>query len=357
MKQEKFIYNNRFITESGESIEPLEICYHHTDNYTPGKRVIWICHALTANSNPLEWWEGLVGPGKLFDTEKFYIICANVLGSCYGSSGPASYNKEGKRYLLGFPQVTVRDRVRAHNLLREALGIEKIDLITGGSIGGFQALEWAVTYPDIIKGLVLIACSARVSPWATAFNESQRMALLADSTFLGFAKDNNISGGKKGLEAARSIALLSYRSYEGYGITQKESHEDSLFAKKACSYQQYQGEKLSNRFDAYSYYTLTKSIDSHNVGRNRGGVEKALSQIEAKTLVIGIDSDVLFPIEEQRFMAKNIEGASFVQIESLFGHDGFLLEYPKTANAIQNTFPELFNSKSIKSNNKVYAGS
>ncbi len=357
MKQEKFIYNNKFITESGESIEPLEICYHHTDNYTPKKRVIWICHALTANSNPLEWWDGLVGPGKLFDTEEFYIICANILGSCYGSCDPTSYNKEGKRYLLDFPKVTVRDSVKAHNLLREALRIEKIDLITGGSVGGFQALEWVITYPKIIKGLVLIACNAGVSPWATAFKESQRMALLADSTFLDFAKENNISGGKKGLEAARSIALLSYRSYKGYEATQKEPHEDWLFAKKACSYQRYQGEKLSNRFDAYSYYTLTKSIDSHNVGRNRGSIEKALSQIEAKTVVIGIDSDLLFPIEEQLFMAENIPGAHFVQIESLFGHDGFLLEYPQTASAIQNIFPELFNSKSIKSNNKVYAGS
>lgn len=354
MKREVFRYSGKFETESGEIIEPLEICYHHTANYSPGKKVIWICHALTANSNPVEWWEGLTGAGKLFDTEKFYIICANVLGSCYGSSGPASYDKEGRQYLLSFPQVTVRDSVKAHNILREVLGIEHIDLITGGSIGGFQALEWAVTYPGLVKNLVLIACNSQVSPWGTAFNESQRMALLADPSF----KDQvSIDGGKSGLEAARSIALLSYRSYEGYGISQKEPDGEHLFAQKACSYQQYQGDKLSARFDAYSYYTLTKSIDSHNVGRNRGGLVKALSQITANTLVIGIDSDVLFPIEEQQFMANHIPNARFAAIKSLFGHDGFLLEFRQTEEVIKNCYPHIFSTIKTTINKKVYAGS
>ncbi len=353
MKREVFRYFEKFETESGEVIDSLEICYHHSANYSPDKRVIWICHALTANSNPTEWWDGLTGPGKLFDTDKFYIICANVLGSCYGTTGPTSVDKDGKEYLLRFPQVTVRDTVKAHNILREALGIEQIDLITGGSIGGFQALEWAVTYSHIVDKLALIACNARVSPWGTAFNESQRLALLADPTF---AEQRDSNGGKKGLETARSIALLSYRSYEGYGISQKEPDRDFLFAKRAGSYQQYQGEKLSARFDAYSYFTLTKSIDSHNIGRGRGGVVNALSKIKAHTLVIGIDSDVLFPIEEQRFMADNIPNATLMEIKSLFGHDGFLLEYRQTSDAVLNTFPDLFNSITTV-NKKVYAGS
>lgn len=353
MKREVFRYSGKFETESGEVIDSLEICYHHSANYSPDKRVIWICHALTANSNPTEWWDGLTGPGKLFDTDKFYIICANVLGSCYGTTGPTSVDKDGKEYLLRFPQVTVRDTVKAHNILREALGIEQIDLITGGSIGGFQALEWAVTYSHIVDKLALIACNARVSPWGTAFNESQRLALLADPTF---AEQRDSNGGKKGLETARSIALLSYRSYEGYGISQKEPDRDFLFAKRAGSYQQYQGEKLSARFDAYSYFTLTKSIDSHNIGRGRGGVVNALSKIKAHTLVIGIDSDVLFPIEEQRFMADNIPNATLMEIKSLFGHDGFLLEYRQTSDAVLNTFPDLFNSITTV-NKKVYAGS
>jgi homoserine O-acetyltransferase len=327
-------YTKTFTFECGKTIDNLEICYHTNGEYSKGKKVVWICHALTANSNPEEWWDLLVGKGKIFDTEKYFIICVNMLGSCYGSSGPASFNADAKRknkstnhtnlYLLDFPEISVRDIVEAHKIVRNHIGIKWIDLIVGCSIGGFQALEWSISEPDLFNYSVLIACNARVSPWATAFNESQRMAISADSTF---GEQNDITGGKKGLETARSIALLSYRTYIGYEITQKEESEDTFFAHKACSYQQYQGKKLASRFDAYSYYYLTQFIDSHNVGRNRGGIERALSQIKAKTICIGIDSDVLFPVEEQKFLAKHIRNAEYFEITSPFGHDGFLLEW------------------------------
>ncbi len=332
MKKAFFEYKNPFIFESGERLEKLDICYHYTDNLDKKKRVIWICHALTANSNPEEWWSDLTGPGKLFDTTKYTIICANMIGSCYGSSGPSSYDSKDKRHLLSFPKVTVRDIVNSQNLLRKHLGIEHIDVVVGGSIGGFQALEWSIMFPDIIKNLILLACNARVSPWGTAFNESQRMALFSDSTF---QKQKNLEGGKLGLATARSIALLSYRSYSGYGTTQQEEDSTSLFAKKACSYQQYQGKKLVDRFDAYSYYTLTKSVDSHNVGRERGSVSQALSLIKASTLIIGIDSDMLFPVEEQIYLNKNINNSMYEQISSQFGHDGFLLEWEKIETEIK----------------------
>lgn len=340
MEREIYKYNKPFKLESGKITDSLEICYHHSGGYEPGQKVIWICHALTANSNPQEWWSGLVGPGKLFDTEKFYVICANMLGSCYGSSGPASPGANGKPQLLNFPQVTVRDTVAAHNLLREHLEIEKIDLIIGGSIGGFQALEWSIMYPDIVKNMVLIGCNAQVSPWGAAFNESQRMALKADPTF---EQQESLNGGKAGLEAARSIALLSYRSYDGYSKSQSEDERDFLFADKACSYQRYQGEKLSVRFDAYSYYILTKCIDSHNVARGRGGLERALSAINAETLVIGIDNDNLFPIEEQIYLSRAIKGARFAIVHSLYGHDGFLLEWQQTERILRDNF-QLFNN-------------
>ncbi len=332
MKRETFKYNKPFIFESGESLDSLEICYNHSGNFSDGKKVIWICHALTANSDPEDWWEDLVGQGKLFDTEKYAIICANMIGSCYGSSGPASFKDSSSRYLLSFPKVTVRDIVRAHNLLREHLGIDTIDLVVGGSIGGFQALEWSIIYPEIVRNMVLLACNAKVSPWGTAFNESQRMALYADSTF---EEQNDIDGGKQGLAVARSIALISYRSFHGYGITQQENDDDFLFAQRACSYQQYQGKKLKERFDAYSYYTLSKSVDSHNVGRGRGGVENALSTIKANTLIIGIDSDMLFPLEEQVYLYNKIDHSNFEKISSQFGHDGFLLEWREITNAIK----------------------
>lgn len=332
MIREVFKYRDGFIFESGERLEELDIVYHHTGNRRPGREVIWICHALTANSNPEEWWDGLVGPGKLFDTLKYYIICANMIGSCYGSSGPSTLSPSGEPYLLSFPQVTVRDIVRAHNLLREELGIEYIDLIAGGSIGGFQALEWSIMFPGIIRNLLVIACNARVSAWGTAFNESQRMALFADSTF---AEAKNIKGGERGLRGARSIALISYRSYKGYYLTQSEKDEDALFAEMACSYQQYQGKKLSDRFDAYSYYTLTRSVDSHNCGRGRGGVEKALDKIMANTVVVGIDSDNLFPVEEQKLLHKYIKNSKLELLESEWGHDGFLLEWEQTQKIVK----------------------
>ncbi|MCK9627994.1 MAG: homoserine O-acetyltransferase [Bacteroidales bacterium] len=322
-----------FELECGDSLKQIDICYHSTDNYKAGREVIWICHALTANSNPEEWWPDLVGKGKLFDTDKYTVICANMLGSCYGSTGPSSYDENGKQFLLSFPGITVRDIVRSQNLLREYLGIEKIDLIVGGSIGGFQAIEWSIMYPEKVENMVLLACNARVSPWGTAFNESQRLALFSDNSF---EKQQNLDGGAKGLEAARSIALLSYRSFRGYGITQNESDEDKLFADRACSYQRYQGKKLRDRFDAYSYYCLTKSIDSHNAGRGRGGVCNALSTISANTLIIGIDSDVLFPVEEQKLLADNIKNGTLEIISSDFGHDGFLLEWQSIENKIKN---------------------
>ncbi|MDR0754970.1 MAG: homoserine O-acetyltransferase [Prevotellaceae bacterium] len=338
MKKHILKYNKPFTFECGKTLNGLELCYHTSNEYSADKTTIWICHALTANSDPEEWWNVLVGKDRFFDTDKYFIICVNMLGSCYGSSGPASVdidaankNKSTDFYLLDFPEVSVRDIVEAHKIVKNHIGIKKIDLIIGGSIGGFQALEWTVSEPELFKYSVLIACNARVSAWGTAFNESQRMAILADETF---GEQKNINGGKKGLEAARTVALLSYRSYEGYRLTQFENDDDVLFANKACSYQQYQGKKLSNRFDAYSYYSLTKSIDSHNVGRNREGIKKALSMVKAKTICIGIKGDVLFPVDEQKFLAKHIRDAEYFEIISQFGHDGFLLEHEQIKNIL-----------------------
>jgi homoserine O-acetyltransferase len=221
--------------------------------------------------------------------------------------------------------------VKAHELLRLHLGIEYIDLLTGGSSGGFQALEWAIGNPSLAGALCLIACNARISPWATALNESQRMALLADPTF---GPEEEPLAGRRGLAAARSIALLSYRSYAGYCQTQSEHQDDVLIASKACSYQQYQGKKLADRFSPYSYYTLTFSLDSHNVGRNRGGTGKALSRIKTRTLCIGIDSDILFPLSEMETLARHIPGAVLEVISSDFGHDGFLLEHEQITSSL-----------------------
>lgn len=335
MEKRIYIHNGAFPLECGGTIENLEICYHISRDFRPGaeegKKVVWITHALTANSDPSDWWDVLVGEGKFLDPRKYTIVCANILGSCYGSTSPSSTNPAtGKPYLLDFPKTTVRDVATCHNILMEHLGIEKIDLLTGGSVGGFQALEWSIMFPRKIRNLVLLACNCRFTPWGSAFNESMRMALYADPTFA------RGEGGKAGLAAARSIALISYRSFEGYNTTQFEQDEDCTFPQRAGSYQRYQGKKLVDRFDAYSYLNMLNLTDSHNVGRHRGGVEKALGSIKANTVCVGIDSDGLFPTVEQKFMAHHIPGARYREITSAFGHDGFLLEWEQIKEVIES---------------------
>ena len=327
MVRHEYIHDGAFEFEAGGSIEGLKVVYHCSEKEwqkDDSRKVIWICHALTANSDAQDWWPELVGPGRLFNTDEYFVICANMLGSAYGSSGPASINPvTGTPYYFDFPKVTVRDIVRANDLVRRHLGIQKINLMVGGSIGGFQSVEWAIMEPELFEKAVFIACSARGTPWLTAWEESQRLALEADPSFRAC---ESLKGGEAGLRCARSIALISYRSYEGYNATQQETDEDCMFADRAGSYQRYQGKKLADRFDAYSYYYLSDSVNSNNVGRGRGGVEKALGQIKADCTVIGIDSDCLFPVCEQKLIAAAVPGAKYHEITSKFGHDGFLLE-------------------------------
>ena len=325
MQSHKLITNSPFHFEAGGSIDRLEVVYHTSPHSRrPGEKVVWICHALTANSDPEDWWPELVGPGKFFDTDKYYIVCANMLGSPYGSSSPASINPEtGKPYLLSFPRVTVRDIVNANILVRKELGIESIDLILGASIGGFQAIEWVVMEPDAIKKCVFVASDVRVSPYLTAYEEAQRMAIEADPTFREAA---DLKGGETGLRCARAIALISYRNYECYCKSQAEADDDTLFAGRAASYERYQGKKLSDRFDAYTYWYLADSVDSHNIGRGRGGVENALKSVKAEMTVVGIDSDDLFPASQMRAIAAMLPGSKYLTMTSIYGHDGFLLE-------------------------------
>lgn len=310
--------------ESGETLDGLEIGYHTYGRLNAAKdNVVWVCHALTANSDVFDWWKGFVGEGYFFNPDEHFIVCANVLGSAYGTTSPLSINPAtGKPYYLTFPQYTTRDMVAVHQLLATELGIEDIYILMGGSLGGQQALEWSVMEPDRIKQLILIATNAKHSPWGIAFNESQRLALQADATF----NSETPEGGSAGLKAARSMALLSYRGYKAYNIKQHEDDDTKTDDYRASSYQSYQGQKLVNRFNAYSYWYLTKVMDSHHAGRNRGSLEKALSTIKAQTLVIGITSDILFPIEEQQYLFRHIPKAAYSEFDSYFAHDAFLIE-------------------------------
>src|SRR4030042_5840448 len=239
-------YNHPFKTETGAYLPELEIAYNTYGTLNnSADNVIWVCHALTANSDVEAWWPGMVGENCLFDPAKYYIVCANVLVSCYGTTGPASVNPEtGKPCLREFPLITVRDLVNVHEILRNYLGINKIHTIIGASIGGYQALEYSIMYPELIRRLIILASGARQTPWALAFSESMRLAMEADQTFMA----NDPEGGKKGLKAARSIALISYRTVNAYNQTQKEDDDEKLTNFKAASYQAYQGDKLVKRF-------------------------------------------------------------------------------------------------------------
>lgn len=337
-----FNYTKPFTLESGVTLPGYHLAYTTHGKLNAAKdNVVWIFHALTANSNPLEWWPGLVGEGKFFDPAKYFIICVNKPGSPYGSISPLSINPEtGQPYYHQFPVFTIRDMIRTYQQLKDHLGIKKIFIGLGGSTGGMQLLEWSIEEPELFEHIVPIATNAALSPWAIAFNASQRLAIEADETWLEEKPD----AGQRGLAAARSIALLSYRHYNGYDITQPrdkafvELSKEAVYA--ADNYQRYQGLKLVNRFNVISYYRLSQSMDSHDVGRNRNGVEKALKQVKARTLVIGIVSDMLYPISEQEYLQKTIPGAQLLSIASDFGHDGFLLEYEKIETALKHFIGE-----------------
>jgi homoserine O-acetyltransferase len=334
-----FDYNSEFVLESGQSLPSLRLAYHTFGKLNDKKdNIVWICHALTANSNPLEWWDILIGENKTINPEDHFIICVNILGSCYGSTNALSENpKTGQPFYHDFPFFTIRDIANSIDLLRQELqsklGFEKIWLCIGGSMGGQQAMEWAIKKPNLIENLILIATNAKHTAWGIAFNSSQRLAIENDFTW----KESNPKAGINGMKVARSIALLSYRNYEAYNLTQTNNDERTQnFSSE--SYQVYQGEKLAQRFDAFAYYNLSKAMDSHDVGRNRGGIEKALSQINAKTVVVSITNDVLFPSEDQQILAKYIPNSTYFEIKSPYGHDGFLLEGEKLGKIVADSF-------------------
>ena len=329
-----------FSLEGGEIIENLQIGYSTCGRLNEDKsNVIWVCHSLTSDSKVLEWWGGLFGEDGLFDPSDYYIICPNILGSCYGTSGPASPRDERRPLLDQFPRFTIRDMAKLHETLRKKLAIDSISVLIGASIGGQQALEWSILIPTIFDKIVLLATNARHSPYGIAFNESQRMAIFADASY----GNGNLDDAKGGLAAARSIAMLSYRSYNGYKEGQCEESLDKCSNYKAESYQRYQGEKLSNRFNAYCYVSLSRAMDSHNVGRDRNGIDKALQEIKKETLIIGISSDNLFPISEQKFLADNIPNAHLSIIDSKYGHDGFLIETDQISKLIEDFMFNNFN--------------
>ena len=309
-----------FDLEAGGQFPALQL--HYSISGDPERQpVVWVFHALTANDDPTQWWPGLFGPEGHYGTG-YAVICANVIGSPYGSTCPTNYGGVPSK----FPLITVRDTVRAQLALAAHLGIEHIHTLIGGSFGGYQALEFAYAFTGQVDHLILLATGAEEKPWNKAIHEAQRLAIEADQSYA-------TGDGALGLKAARGIGMLNYRTSEQFNASQADS-DDDLNNFRAPSYIRYQGQKLVDRFDAASYYALTQQLDSHQLGRGRGGISAALSSISVKTLVLGIDSDVLIPVSVQKELVNHLPDSRYEELKSTFGHDGFLLEYKQITNHI-----------------------
>lgn len=292
-----------------------------------------VCHALTGDADAARWWAPLFGPGKALDPTRDFIVCSNVLGGCAGSSGPTSMHPDGEAWGGRFPAISVRDQVRAQIRLADALGIRRIRLVLGGSMGGLQALEWALLDPARVGAVASVAASASHSAWCLALNEAQRMALRADPDFLGGFYPAE-AGPIRGLAAARAVAMVSYRSagslQERFGRQRAgerfghRANDPDVLA--AASWVRHHGETFVDRFDANSYLRLLDAMDGHDIGRGRGGIAAALASIDIPVLVVTIPSDVLYPSTEQFALFEGLPRARLARLDSIHGHDGFLID-------------------------------
>lgn len=365
---ELFNQVNQLVLESGDKLDRVKIAYQTYGNLnSDGTNAVLICHALTGNAHAAGvlnneetdtdsqpdllkkysqmfkgkpgWWDELIGPGKVFDTDKYYVICSNILGSCYGTTGPVSLNpKTNKPYQADFPRITVRDIVKVQRQLIDYLKVKKLITVAGGSLGGMQALEWGIMYPDKVKSIIPIASSAKHSAWAIGIGEAERLAIKNDPQWNnGFYKTQPF----KGLSLARQIAMISYRSFQSfemkYGRHKTEDEKKYLVE----SYLDYQGKKLVERFDANTYLLLTDVMDKHDISFKRDRIDSVLNQINVRTLVVGISSDILYPTAEQKFLVDNIPGAQYAEINSPHGHDAFLIEFDQLSKIIGIFLSEL----------------
>ncbi|SDW22811.1 homoserine O-acetyltransferase [Marininema mesophilum] len=337
--------------ESGAILPEVDVVVETVGTLsTRTNNAVLVCHALTGDARAVGdmgnqgWWRGLIHSGGYVNTEEWFVITMNVLGGCSGTTGPTSINPEtGEAYRSSFPYVSVRDMVHVQKRCLEILGIDSLHGIIGGSMGGMLVLEWGLLYPECVGRIIPIATASSLTPTAIAYNDIGRQAIVSDPAFKEGEYDANCPP-VKGLAIARMMGMVTYRTNSLFekrfsralqeGI--EENPSDSVF--QIESYLRYQGKKLAERFDANSYLTLLKAMDTHDIGRGRGGVKAALAQLRCPILVIGIQEDILFPIHQQREIYKLVQHRDenqLLEVSSEYGHDAFLLEFDEIGPAIQ----------------------
>jgi homoserine O-acetyltransferase len=315
--------------ESGAVLPRVTVAYQTWGELALARdNAVLVCHALTGSADVADWWGALIGPGGALDPARDFIVCANVLGSCYGTTGPGS--PEWDAVFGTQPEaaaVTVRDVVHVQRALLDALGVRRLRLVIGGSMGGMQALEWALLYPDMVEAIAVLAAPAVHAPWAVALAEAQRQAIFADSEWPN-------GRASRGLATARMMGMISYRSAQSFETRFSAGRHD-VSQPHVAGWLHRHGEKLVDRFDARAYVTLTHVLDSQDVGRGRGGVSAALALLTQPALVVGIDTDVLYPPHEMRALADGLPNGELFWLSSPHGHDAFLIEQDIVLRAVR----------------------
>lgn len=322
----------------GGVLTEVTVAYETYGALAPDRdNVVLVCHALTGDSHCAAhndsdeegWWDLLVGPGRPIDTDRFFVICANVLGGCQGTTGPASPDPAaGRPYGASFPEVTIRDMVRVQKRLLEALGINRLSLVIGGSMGGAQALEWAVTYPGFADAVAALAAPGYASAQAIAYNRVGRQAVMLDPEWRG----GNYYGGPgpvQGLSLARAVGMITYQSEPSMAAKFARRTRNGQF--EVENYLDYQGQCLVQRFDANSYLCLLRALDLYDLGMGHASYRAALARIEARVLVAGVTSDILYPAYQQVELVEILKSlgvrAEYAEVDSSHGHDGFLIDF------------------------------
>lgn len=368
VEEKKIIVDTKHVTlfdethplqmDIGSRFAPVTVAYEtYGELNAAGSNAIVVCHALTgsahaagfssADPKSVGWWDNFIGKGKPLDTSKYFVICSNFLGGFYGTTGSNTINPATQKpYGIQFPQMTVRDMVKVQKALIDHLGVKKIKTVIGGSLGGMQVLEWALMYPEFVESIIPIATSAQHSAWSVGLNDLARQAIMIDPAW----RDGNyyeFGQPEKGLSLARQIAMISYRSekeFEQRFGRERQKKNGSVHTYRfdtsnlfqVESYLRYQGKKLVDRFDANTYIYISRAMDLHDVTISRGTLDEVLGSISIPTLCIGIDSDVLYPVREQKEIVRRIPRAEYHEISSPYGHDAFLIEFDQMASLVKN---------------------